>query len=757
MTVPSNVPSATNAARSNPPGHAPTRAPLLQRIGTSCARHPLVVLGTWLVVLVAVVAGGRAAGSVFSDNVNLGGTQANTGFMLLQAHDPAASGYSGLVVLHATKGTVSADSAAIEQSVASLAKLPHVVSASDPLSSTSPAVSGDGSIAYSNVHFDVTPKSLGSSYLVQLDAATAPMRSAGLAVAYGGSLDQLTRPKATDVRSELIGFAVALVVLLVGFGSVVGALLPLLTALFSVLVGLSLLSIVALVLSFGTASPTLALMIGLGVGIDYAVFLTTRFRQRVADGVDPVVAAGATAATSGHAVLLAASTVAVALFGLYASGITFIGQLGFASVFGVATAAAGAVTLVPAGLGLVGRRIDRLSVRRPVAESGSDSDGWHRYAALVGRRPWWFLAGGVAVLVVLALPLFSMRLGHVDDGADPASFTDKVAYDLIAKGFGPGANGPFTIVVAAKTGGPVAASVATTLTSALAAASDVAHVSSFSPTADGALLVGTVVPVSGPQDQATTDLFHRLVSSTLPAALKGTDTVGYVTGQTASYVQFADTLAGRLALIIAVVVATAFLLIMSAFRSLLLAVKAAVLNLLSIGAAYGVVVAVFQWGWGRSLIGVSENVPIESYVPMMMFAIVFGLSMDYEVFLLSRVKESYDRTRDAHGAVASGLASTARVITCAALIMVSVFVAFVGSSQVVVKMLAVGLASSVLIDATVVRLLLVPAVMNLLGDASWWLPRWLDRVLPHLEAEGRETPVEEPRALAADVARARGV
>jgi putative drug exporter of the RND superfamily len=712
-----------------------TTSPLrgLERIGVAAARHPVRVIVAWLVAVLGLLIGQHVAGGVYVDNLSLP-SQAQTGAGLLAAHDHAASGYSGLVVLHAAHGTIPADQSAVGAAVSQLEALPHVVAAADPLAPGSPALSGDQQTAYITVQFSQNPKVFGSGYLSQIEGATAGLRQAGLEVEYGGGLDQLTRPKAADGRSELVGFAVALVVLLIGFGSVLAAILPLLTALICVGVAVSLLGLVAAVISFGTAAPTLALMIGLGVGIDYALFLTTRYRQQIADGGDPVTAAGRTVASSGHAVLVAASTVSVALLGLYASGVTFLGQLGLAAAFGVVTAAAGAVSLVPAGLAVAGRRIDALHVRTPVAEQGRDHDGWRRYAATVARRPWWFLAGGVVTLAVLAIPLFSMRLGHVGDGADPASYTDKRAYDLIQDAFGPGANGPLTVVIDVQRATVPASQLSSELDGRLTATADVAHVSALQPTSDGALLVGTVVPDDGPQTASTTTLFRQLTGDTLPQALRGTGAAGYVTGQTAGAIQFSDTMAARLPIIIAVVVLTAFLLIMSAFRSLVLAVKAALLNLLSIGAAYGVLVAVFQWGWGRSLIGVSQNVPIESYVPMMMFAIVFGLSMDYEIFLLARVREAFLATGDTAGSVASGLAETGRVITCAALIMASVFIAFVASTDVVIKMLAIGLACSVLIDAVIVRLLLVPAVMNLLGDRCWWLPRWLDRIVPHIDA-----------------------
>jgi len=722
----------------------------LARLGAACARHPLVVIGVWLLAVVGLGVARATHGGVFSDNVDLPHTQSHTGAALLSAHEPGASGYSGYVVFHTTSGPLSQQSAAVQASVTNLEALPHVLAVSDPLHAPAgaPLTAAAQATGRATVQFDVRPKTLGSTYVAQLDTATHPARAAGVQVEYGGGLDELTRPPASDRRAEAIGLGVALVVLLVGFGSVLAALLPLVTALVCVLVGVSLLSLVAAVVSFGTASPTLALMVGLGVGIDYALFLTTRFRQLVTDREDPVSAAARTASTSGYAVLTAAAIVAVALLGLYASGITFIGQLGLAAVFTVVTAAAGALTLVPAGLGLAGRRIDRWRVRTPVAESGSAHDSWHRYAESVTAHPWRCLAGGLVLLAVLTVPLLSLRLGHVDDGADPSSFTDKRAYDLIAAAYGPGANGPFTVVVDVAHATEPVATIATRVQSDLAGVPGVASMSPLQPSSDGAILVGTLVATTAPQDAATTALFHTVVDTTLPHALAGTGASGYVTGTAASLIDFATSLAGRLPLIIAVVVATAFLLVMTAFRSLWLAVKAAVLNLLSVGAAYGVVVAVFQWGWGSGLLGLSQRVPIESYVPMMMFAIVFGLSMDYEIFLLSRVKEAYGHLGDTRAAVVAGLAGTGRVITCAALIMVSVFTSFVASPDVVIKMLAVGLSASVLIDASIVRLLLVPATMTLLDRANWWLPAWLDRLLPRIRLEGEEAAVVDSPQVA---------
>ncbi len=719
-----------------------TPAGWLFRLGRASATRPGRVVAVWVLAAVALLGASKAVGGTFVDNVVLSGTQSFTGAQLLARHDPASSGVTGLVVFHATRGTLRSDASAVSAVTAALGRLPHVLAATDPLATDPPTVSADGTIAYSRVQFSVNPKTLGPSYLARLDAAVAPLAAVHVTTDFGGGLDALTRPRASDLRSELIGVAVALVVLLAIFGSVLGALLPLGTALVGVVAGLGVLGLGAVALTFGTAAPTLAVMIGLGVGIDYAVFLTTRFRQALLDGVDPVTAAASTTASSGRAVVVAASTVVVAMLGLYASGITFIGQLGLAAAFGVVTSALGAVTLVPAALAATGRRIDALRVHVPVAEAGTNDDGWHRYAASVGRRPWTYLLGGLLVLCVVAIPLLSLSVGHVGDGADPTSFTDRRAYDLVARGFGVGANGPLTVVLDVRRRSRADAAWASTVQARLAATPGVARATPFVATPDHALLVDTVVPTTGPQSSATAALVTHLVAVTLPSAV-GPVASPYVTGAVAEQTQFDGIVAGRLGLIMAVVIATAFALVTAAFRSLWLALKAAVLNLFSIAAAYGVVVAVFQWGWARSWLGVGQSVPVEAYVPMMMFAIVFGLSMDYEIFLLSRVQESWRATGDAPHAVASGLARTGRVISGAALIMVSVFLSFVLSPVVVVKQLAVGLAASVLIDATVVRLVLVPAVMHLLGRRAWGMPAWLDRVVPRLDVEGA-VPVVAP-------------
>ncbi|MBU6496056.1 MAG: MMPL family transporter [Acidobacteria bacterium] len=703
----------------------------LESLGSWCARRAGRTLLLWTLLLLVVLAGSKVSGGSFYDSISLSGLSSQTGTALLAAHSPQSRGYSGEVVfyaLHLTK-----DASVVKSAVQDLSGLAHVTSVSNPLATSS--LSANGTTGLATIHFDEQPRLLGHGYLTSLDHAVATAERAGVRVNFGGGLDVVVRPHVKDLRSEEIGVVVAAAVLAVAFGSLLGALVPLLAAILSVLAGIGLVTWLAAYFQFGSAAPTLAAMIGLGVGIDYGVFLTTRFRQSLMDGDNVVRAAGRVATTSGRAVLVAASTVAVALLGLYASGVTFIGQLGLAAVVTVAFAALSSATLVPALLGILGERIDRWRVRPPVAESPGDSGFWHRYAAALGRHPWRYLTGAALAVVILALPALSLTTGHVGDGADPTSYSDRLAYDQVAAAFGAGRNAPFTVVVDVGHGASATSTLSTHLVSALRSTPGVAAVGPVTPSPDGVVESLTLYPTTGPQNSATSALFSHLQDHVIPTALRGTSARGYVAGATAEQIQFDQVITSRTPLIVALVILLAFLLIMSVFRSVVLALKAAVMNLLSIGAAYGVVVAVYQWGWGSSLLGVDQRVPIEAYVPMMMFAIVFGLSMDYEVFLLSRIRESYLESGDTHASVANGLSLTGRVISAAALIMVSVFVSFVTSPLVTVKELAVGLAASVIIDATIVRLVMVPSAMFLFGRLNWWIPTWLDRLLPRLRVE----------------------
>ncbi|WP_328535223.1 MMPL family transporter [Streptomyces sp. NBC_00344] len=731
--------TAPSSVTSDGDSRAPQPVSRLYRIGSWCARKPWRVLTVWLFVLIASVAANRAAGGTYEDDFTLRGTSVQKGADLLAEHKSLAGGTSAPIVLHTSGGTLTAHREAVAQASSKLGSLGHVLSVSDPFS-THGALSGDRTTGYISVRFSTNPATFDRSYLDSVDGAVAALRSDHVQVEYGGQLGLLAKPKGGGHLSEIIGLGVALLVLLIGFGSIAAALLPLMSAVVAVLCGVSLLGLLAAVFTFGAASPTLAVMMGLGVGLDYALFLTTRFRKFLHDSPDAVTAVARTVSTSGRAVLVAALTVALALAGLYASGIVFIGTLGAAAGITVVVSAIASLTLTPALLGLAGTKIDRWHVRPPVDEPGTQDDIWARWATGVKRRPKACLAAGLITLGVLAVPAASIDLGHLDAGTDATSTTSRHAYDLMAGGFGPGSNGPLTVVVRPGHGQRPSrtdlAALGDTVRSTVVDTDGVASVGPAVASPDNALLALNVTPSTGPQDDATAALVHTLQDETLPDEAGSGGARFYVTGTTAAQVAFTDIVVERLPFIIAVVVGAAFLLLLVVFRSIVIAISAAVLNVLSIAASYGVVVAVFQWGWGGRWTGVRESVPIESYVPMMMFAIVFGLSMDYQVFLLSRVREAWTLTGDNDAGIATGLSATARVITAAALIMSSVFLAFLLSDNIVVKMLSLGLAASVIIDATVVRLLLVPATMYLSGGANWWIPRWLDRVLPHFDPEG---------------------
>jgi RND superfamily putative drug exporter len=507
---------------------------------------------------------------------------------------------------------------------------------------------------------------------------------------------------------------------------------------FGIFVGLGLISVMAGYADVPSISPMLASMIGIGVGIDYALFVVTRHRGFLHEGKDPVEAAALANATSGTAVLFAGSTVVVALAGLLLAGIPSIAMMGYAAALTVGVAMIGAVTLLPAFLGLAGHRIDRWRIGRRARSNGvavEASQTWSgRWADHVGRHPWRYAIASLVGLVVIAVPVLDMRTGLADDGTAGTEHTYRQAYDLLADGFGPGFNGPLTVAIdGSSDASAIGSSELDAMAEAIGATDGVAFVTDpvVNPAGDTAVI--TVLPATSPQDEATERLVSTLRTDVLPTL---TTAETYVTGNTAGFIDISEKLGARLPLFIAAVVGLSFILLMLVFRSILVPVKAAIMNLLSIGGAYGVVVAVFQWGWGNELIGVDTTVPISPFLPMIMFAILFGLSMDYEVFLLSRVREEFVRTGDSHQSVVDGLASTARVITSAALIMVSVFAAFLLTPDVEVKMFAVGLTVAVLVDATVVRMVLVPASMALMGDANWWLPNWLDRLLPHVDVEG---------------------
>jgi RND superfamily putative drug exporter len=525
---------------------------------------------------------------------------------------------------------------------------------------------------------------------------------------------------------------------------------------FSVLAGISLVGLLASAMNFPTTAPTVATLLGLGVAVDYGLFLVARHREQLDHGMEPLESAGRSTATSGAAIVVAGSTVVVAILGLYVAGVPFVGAMGLASAVVVAVTMLAALTLMPAFMGIARQNVRALKDLRATKRAASAStdvasslaalvaasdeaherSAFARWGRKVSDRPTPWAIAATLVLILLGLPLLSIRLGQLDAGTNPKSESIRRAYDLVAADFGPGTNGPLSVVFSLPKG-TSAQDAQTLLTSAQNSISKTPGVAAAgAPTLNsaGTTAVMTVVPTTSPQDAATT----HLVSTLRDSVLKTVPADSYIVGSTASYVDFTARISQRMPWLILVVVALAFILLMVAFRSLTIAVKAAVLNLLSVGAAYGVVVAIFQWGWGSSLVGIEEKLPIPAFVPMLMFAIVFGLSMDYEVFLLSRVHEAWAKTADAHRSVAIGIGGTARVITTAAAIMVVVFTSFVLDPDPTVKMLAVGMAAAVLIDASVIRMVLVPAVMSLLGQWAWWMPRWLDRIIPNIDIEGTE-------------------
>jgi putative drug exporter of the RND superfamily len=480
-------------------------------------------------------------------------------------------------------------------------------------------------------------------------------------------------------------------------------------------------------------------MIGIGVGIDYALFIVTRYREGLHQGhLDPEEATVRSIDTAGRAVLFAGCTVIIAILGLFIIGTSITRGLAVGISIGVLTTMVASVTLLPAVLGFVGRNIDRFGLPHRASAEGSDRRSvWYRWSRVIQHRPWPALVVGAVLLIALALPLFGIRLGIGDAGNRPTSDTTRRAYDLIDEGFGPGANGP--LLLAAQTpGGSSDLQALEALSDELNQTRGVEVASPPIPSEQGDAAIIQVQPTTSPQDEATEQLVHRLRDDVVPSAIAGTDLTVEVGGATAAVVDYASFTGTRLPWFVAAVLVLSFVLLTVVFRSLLVPLKAVVMNLLSVGAAYGVLVAVFQWGWGASLIGLGKEGPVDLWVPTMLFGVIFGLSMDYEVFLLSRMREDYDRTRDNATAVANGLAATARVITAAAAIMFCVFAAFVLGEDRALKMFGLGLATAVLLDATVVRLVLVPATMELLGDRNWWLPRWLDRSLPRFEVEGAD-------------------
>jgi putative drug exporter of the RND superfamily len=703
----------------------------LYRLGRTSARHPFRVLGMWLVGAVAVLALQGSVGGEFDNSERVPGVESQHAADVLNDRFPGQGGMSARIALHTDDGRLddAGHAPTVEQTRAQLARGEGVAGVTDPFTAESAAVSADGQTAYLDVTYALDK--LTGEQLDDAMAVTDDARAGGVEVELTGPLALLAQE---DPSSELIGVGVAIIVLLLAFGSVVAMGLPIATALMGIFVGVAGVGVLSAILDVPEFSLILCAMIGLGVGIDYALFIVTRHRQHLHEGMSVEDAAGTSVATAGQAVLFAGTTVVIAILGLFLAGLPAISGMGAAVALVVTVSMAAAVTLLPGLLGLAGTKIDKLSIHRKgrvATPAGATVSG--RWAHHVGNHPVRYVVVGLGALCAIAIPALSMRIGVPDDGNAPTSTTQRIAFEQLDEGLGPGFNGPIQVVVELPTTGGRA--VVQRVHDALQADPGVAAVTApvLSPAGDTAVL--TANPTTAPQDERTDQLVRHLRTDVLPGTVEGTEARVSLPGR-AMVTDLTDRITNRLPVFIAAVVAMSFLLLMVVFRSILVPLKAALMNLLSIAAAYGVLVAVFQWGWGRDLIGLHSTMPINPFLPLIMFAILFGLSMDYEVFLLSRVREEYVATGDNHEAVVRGLSSTARVITSAALIMISVFGAFVLSDDPNGKLFGVGLAVAVLIDATLVRMVLVPATMSLMGRANWWLPGWLDRLLPHLDLEG---------------------
>jgi putative drug exporter of the RND superfamily len=724
----------------------------LYAIGRFCSRHHYPVIGFWVVLAVALVLIGQAGGSKTSENLTLPGTGSTTATELLEDNLPEQAYGSNPLVMEAPAGqklTASKYSAAVAETSKRLEALGEVNSAVSPLSPGGKNfLSQDQRIGYIPVVLGIGPGEIDEEEAQRILDAAKPARAAGLHTAVGSYVGQQLSKPSTEV-SEAIGLAAAVAILLFAFGTATAMMLPIVSAVIGLACALSIIRLLEHVVQVPGVASTLATMIGLGVGIDYALFIVTRHKLQLAEGMELRESIARATATAGGAIVFAGFTVVIALCSLAFAGIPLVSTLGFTAAIAVVVAVCAAATLLPAMLGALGPHIDSLSIRRGKGNpEDSEPHGWRRWAERVASRPWRSTIVAMIVLVVLALPLFQLELGQNDISALPEDTTSRQAYDSLNKGFGPGVNGP--LLIASEFGTPAEAKqVLPGLQKAIGGAPDVEAVSEATVDKQGTVAVFTVLSKSEPWADATVELVEDLRETTIPAALKGSAAASYVGGQTAGYIDLGAQIADKLPLMIAIVVALSFLVLLVAFRSLLVPIKAAAMNLISVAAAYGVVTAVFQLGWGSSLIGLDHSIPIVSFVPLLMFAILFGLSMDYEVFLLTQMREHFTKYGDERRAVVEGLANTGRVITSAAAIMVCVFTSFVLNGDPVVKEFGVGLAIAIAIDSTLVRCLLVPAVMVLLGKRAWWMPGWLDRIVPKVSIEGEDYFAKRDAKLAA--------
>ncbi|MGB0119745.1 MAG: MMPL family transporter [Solirubrobacterales bacterium] len=707
----------------------------LYNLASFCIRHRRLVVAAWLIAAIALSILASSFGKQFADNLSLPGRDSQEATNLLDKKFPSQVNGTIPVLYKAEQGQITdADNQEkVTNSISEISKQHLVDSINSPFTpQTAGQVSEKGEVAYASMILNEGPGDVSNE---DADALVDKIHESagGLNVAVGGSLGNQVSSESNET-AEAVGLLVAMVVLLFTFGTIVAMGLPIFTAVFGLVASMGILTLLSNVTTVSTVAPTLATMIGLGVGIDYALFVLTRHRAAMHEGHEPDEAAARAAATAGGAVVFAGTTVVIALLSLGLAGIPLVWTLGYSAAIAVVVAMLAAVTLLPALLGLVGHGIDRLKIPLPHDTSaGHSSHGWRRWAEGVARHPVAASAGSVALLLVIALPVLNLHLGQQDDAALPKSTEVRHAYDLTTQGFGVGDNGPLLIAV-----DDTSSTGVQNLSNAISDDKGIAGVTPPLLNDKGDAAIFNAIPTTAPSSITTEDTINRLRDTTIPKALKGTDSEAHVGGATAGYVDLAEEIGEKLPRVILLVVVLSFLVLVLAFRSIVIPLQAAVMNLLSIATAYGLVTAVFQEGWGASLIGLDGPVPVVSFLPLVMFAILFGLSMDYEVFLLTQIREAYMSSGDNNKSVIDGLAHSGRVITSAALIMVAVFFSFVLSSDPTTKQFGVGLAFAVAIDATIVRCLLVPAVMVLMKRWNWWFPKWLDRLVPKIDIEGDE-------------------
>jgi RND superfamily putative drug exporter len=714
----------------------------MRRFATWTTGHRKTVIFSWIAALIIIGGLSGSAGSDFSEEFKLPQSDSTEAYELLENHFPQQSGETSLIVYKADGGV---ESPAVKKKMEAVFKKvegePHVTEVANPYSGGgAAAVSKDGKIAYATIQFDVQSNKLDKAKTEEIIETAQGAAGNGLNVQLGGQPIQEAEEESGDA-SFFIGLLAAVIILLLTFGSVVAMGLPIITALFALGVGISLVTLGTHVFSTANFAPVLAAMIGLGVGIDYALFILTRFRNGLDEGREPQEAAIHAVDTAGRAVLFAGITVIISLMGMLLLGISFLYGVAIAAALAVLFTMIAALTLLPALLTWAGHRVDKLRLpglgKRKT--SINEDTPWFRWSREIQKRPVLAAALSGGFLLLLCVPTLSLRLGTNDAGTNPSGTTTRQAYDLLAEGFGPGFNGPLTMVAQLPGKGQNAGIV--DLCKTLESEEGVASVTavSYNPAKTTALC--QVYPTTSPQSEDTTALLDHIRSDVIPPIEAKTGAQMHVGGITAIFEDFGNAIGEKLPLFIGVVIALSALLLMIVFRSIAVPLKAVLMNLLSIGAAFGIIVAVFQWGWGASIIGVDNTGPIIAFFPIFLFSIVFGLSMDYEVFLMSRMHEEWEEHHEASEAVTRGLALTGRVITAAAAIMVTVFASFMLGEERIIKLFGLGLASAVLIDAVIIRSILVPAIMQLLGAKAWWLPDWLEKRLPNLSVEPPEKPV----------------